>query len=89
MYMYIPFFFHVCFVLLFVCCFCLLFIFNFFCCLVHLPLVKLRTRCYGRMRCCIAKFLNSASAVAVVDSKVTEVRGNFVEDEYYQMATEF
>ena len=27
--------------------------------------------------------------VYVVDLKVTEVRGNFVEDEYYQMATEF
>ena len=38
---------------------------------------------------CIAMFLNSACAVAVVDSKVTEVRGNFVEDECYQMATEF
>ena len=34
-------------------------------------------------------FLNSACTVAVVDSKVTEVRGNFVEDECYQMATEF
>ena len=39
--------------------------------------------------CCVATFLNSACAVEVVDSKVTEVRGNFVEDEYYQMATEF
>ena len=44
---------------------------------------------YGRTRCCIATFLNLACAVAVVDSKVTEVRGNFVEDECYQMATEF
>ena len=44
---------------------------------------------HGRMHCCIATFLNSACAVAVVDSKVTEVRGNFVEDECYQMATEF
>ena len=34
-------------------------------------------------------FLNSACAVAVVDSKVTKVRRNFVEDEYYQMATAF
>ena len=39
--------------------------------------------------CCIATFLNSACAVAVVHLKVTEVRGNFVEDECYQMATEF
>ena len=46
-------------------------------------------RLHGRTRCCIATFLNSACAVAVVDSKVTEVRGNFVEDECYQMATEF
>ena len=47
---------------------------------------------------CIATFFNlacavvvvdSACAVVVVDSKVTRVRGNFVEDEYYQMATEF
>ena len=40
---------------------------------------------------CIATFLNSACAVAVVDSKVTRVRGNFVENEYmyYQMTTEF
>ena len=42
---------------------------------------------HGRTRCCIATFFNSACAVAVVDSKVTKVRGNFVEDE--QMATEF
>ena len=41
------------------------------------------------MRCCIATFLNSACTVAVVDSKVTKMRGNFVEDECYQMATEF
>ena len=34
-------------------------------------------------------FLNSACAVVVVDSKVTKVRENFVEDEHYQMATEF
>ena len=46
-------------------------------------------RLHGRTRCCIATFLNSACAVAVVDSKVTEVRGNFVEDECYQVATEF
>ena len=46
-------------------------------------------RLHGRTRCCIATFLNSACTVAVVDSKVTEVRGNFVEDECYQMATEF
>ena len=32
---------------------------------------------HGRMRCCIATFLNSACTVAVVDSKVTKVRGNF------------
>ena len=44
---YISFFFRVCFVLLSVVVFCLyvlLFILNF---LVHLPLVKLTTRCYG------------------------------------------
>ena len=46
-------------------------------------------RLHGRTRCCIATFLNSACAVAIVDSKVTEVRGNFVEDECYQVATEF
>ena len=46
-------------------------------------------RLHSRMRCCIATFYNSACAVAVVDSKVTKVRGNFVEDECYQMATEF
>ena len=46
-------------------------------------------RLHGRTRCCIATFLISACAVAVVDSKVTEVRGNIVEDECYQMATEF
>ena len=46
-------------------------------------------RLHGRTRCCIAMFLNLACAVAVVDLKVTEVRGNFVEDECYQMATEF
>ena len=46
-------------------------------------------RLHGRTRCCIATFFNSACAVAVVHSKVTEVRGNFVEDECYQMATEF
>ena len=46
-------------------------------------------RLHGRTHCCIATFLNSACAVVVVHSKVTEVRGNFVEDECYQMATEF
>ena len=46
-------------------------------------------RFHGRMRCFIATVLNSACTVAVVDSKVAKVRGNFVEDEYYQMATEF
>ena len=44
---------------------------------------------HSRKRCFIATFLNSACAVVVVDSKVTEVRGTFVEDECYQMATEF
>ena len=44
---------------------------------------------HSRTCCCIATFLNSACAVVVVDSKVTKVRGNFVEDECYQMATEF
>ena len=44
---------------------------------------------HGRMCCCIATFLNSACAVAVVDSKVTKMRKNFVEEEYCQMATEF
>ena len=66
---------------------------NFCWCLVHLPLVKLRTRCYGvstvERVAALLRFLNSACAVAVVHSKVTEVRGNFVEDECYQMATEF
>ena len=46
-------------------------------------------RLHDITRCCIATFLNSACAVVVVDSNVTEVRGNFVEVEYYQMATEF
>ena len=46
-------------------------------------------RFHGRTRCCIATCLNSACTVVVVDSKVTEVRGNFVEDECYQMAIEF
>ena len=41
------------------------------------------------MRRYIATFLNSVCAVAVVYSKVAKVRGNFVEDEYYQKATEF
>ena len=58
-------------------------VFCFVCFVIHLLLVKLTTRC------CIATFSKSACAVAVVDSKVTEVRGNFVEDECYQMATEF
>ena len=38
---------------------------------------------------CTCTFLNSAGAVAVVDSKVTKVRRNFIEDEYYQTVTEF
>ena len=53
---------------------------------------KLRTR-YGvsmvKLHCCIATFSNSACTVAVVVSKVTNLRVNFVEDECYQMATEF
>ena len=74
---------------LFYCFFVLLFVLNF---LVHLPLEvenALLWRLHSRTRCCIAPFLNSACTVAVVDSKVTEVRENFVEDECYQMATEF
>ena len=46
-------------------------------------------RLHGRPHCCIATFLHSPSTVVVVDSQVTEVRGNFVENEYYQMATEY
>ena len=64
----------------------LLFILNF---LVGKVENALLWRLHGRMHCCITTFLNSACAVAVVDSKVTEVRGIFVEDECYQMATEF
>ena len=46
-------------------------------------------RLHDRTRCCIAMFLKLACAVAVGDSKFTEVRGNFVENECYRMATEF
>ena len=38
-------------------------------------------RLHGRTHSCIAISLNSAWAVVVVDSKVTEARENFVEDE--------
>ena len=38
-------------------------------------------RLHGRTHSCIVTILNSAWAVVVVDSKVTEVRENFVEDE--------
>jgi hypothetical protein len=34
------------------------------------------------MCCCIATFLNSACTVAVVYSKVTEMRESFVENDY-------
>ena len=44
---------------------------------------------HGRTHCCIATFLNSACTVAVVNSKIAKVWGNFVEDEYYHTATEF
>ena len=55
-----------------------------------MPLVKLRTLSYGVSKVeHVATLLNSACAVAVVYSKVEKVRGNFVEDEYYQKATEF
>ena len=37
----------------------------------------------------IPEFLNAACAIVVVDLQVTRVRGNFVEDEYYQITTEF
>ena len=39
--------------------------------------------------CYTATLLNSTCAVAVIYSKVTKVRRIFVEDEYYQKATEF
>ena len=44
---------------------------------------------HGRTHCCIATFLTSPCTVAVVDSNITKVRGNFVEDEYYHTVTEF
>ena len=52
-------------------------------------LITCTCRCCGitRTRCCIATFLNSACAIAIVYSKVTKVRGKLVEEEYYQMAT--
>ena len=46
-------------------------------------------RIHGRTHCCIATFLKSPCKVVVVDSKIAKVWGNFVEDEYYQTATEF
>ena len=54
--------------------------------------IKLRTCCYGVSTVeCVAALpvFEFGIRIVVVDSKVTEVRGNFVEDECYQMATEF
>ena len=44
---------------------------------------------HDRTCCYIATFFNSACAVVAVYSKVAKVRGNFVENQYYQKATEF
>ena len=51
--------------------------------------VYIHVHVHGRTCRYIAPFFKSACTVAVVYSKVAKVRGNFVEDEYYQRATEF
>ena len=57
--------------------------------LFHLPMVENVMESPGIMRRYIETFLNLVCRVAVVYSKIAKVRGNFVEDKYYQKATEF
>ena len=58
---------------------------------VRIPRINIEGH-YITRRCKLAyrlRFLNSACAIAVVDSKVSKVRGNFVEDEYYRWLLSF